>query len=127
MNQKPSAASIQGRKPIDRSLSPAAAAVSVWAHLKNLWVMSAVKVGRDGERAFFNDNEYELLLLTNRTVKIRTRGKLQESHIYVPLENVRSYEALGDESVHTRIKAASRESSTGAGETTEDNREDGER
>lgn len=112
------------KKIANKYVTPNTIPIGVWLLLKSVWVAQAVKVGGDGERVFYGDKDYEILLLTNRTVKIRTRGRKSEAHVYVPLENIRSFEALNDTSAHDRIKAASAASTAGVGEEGEDNSAD---
>ena len=90
--------------PARRPLLP----VAVWAQLKSINLKDAVKCGNINEKFYFDTKEFLILLLTNRTVKIKNRDR-SDYHCYVPLENVRSFQVERDLQFERRIEKASDE------------------
>lgn len=77
--------------------------VGVWAKIESLRVNVAVRIGTNSERTFFSSKEFNMLLLTNRTVRIKSRGNTNVVHAYVPLENVCYYSVELDAAFEARF------------------------
>lgn len=96
------------RRPGRRPTLP----VGVWANLASVKVKDAVRVGSESERIFFPAETYELQLLTNRTIKIKSRAK-ESNHCYVPLENVGCFQVERDAAFERRFEKTGGKSSEG--------------
>lgn len=76
--------------------------IGIWAQAQCASVVKAVKCGSENEKNFFSEPNYQILILTNRTVKIRSRNK-PENHLYAPFENISSYQLMRDVNFERRL------------------------
>lgn len=87
-------------RPSRRPLLP----VGVWARLEGVRCKrdGAVKIGNKSEQLWFHTKDYDMLLLTNRTIRVVDRATNQ--HAYVPCENVAYFHVLKDAAFERRFE-----------------------
>ena len=79
--------------------------VQIWAEVKSVHLRSSAKCGGESDKVFYTSEAYTMLFLTNRTIKV-TSKRNKENSMYVPLENVGSFQVLRDESFKQRIESS---------------------
>lgn len=94
-----------GRGVPGRPMSAPPLPVGVWATLKSLKLVNTARMPNGTEKLWYSAPDYKILLLTNRTVKIRDVARAVS--VYTPLENVVSYEIDGGSAFEDRIQQES--------------------
>lgn len=80
--------------------------VGVWAKLQQIKLRNPVRVGEEAEKNFFMEKDYDIIILTNRTIRIKLKSPRQ-GHVYTPLENVIYYQVTKDAAFEKRFQEAS--------------------
>lgn len=92
--------------------------VGVWAKLASIKTYSPVRVGEESEKNFFMSRDYDIIILTNRTVRIKQKFP-KRGHVYTPLENIVYYQVNADAAFEQRFQESSNESAPGIEAPTE--------
>lgn len=82
--------------------------VAAWGKAKSCRFVTAVRMGKKGDQTFVTDEHYDLVLMTNRMMRIADKSR--SFCVYVPLENIGYFEVDPNTPYERGFQAIVRES-----------------
>jgi hypothetical protein len=97
--------------------------VAAWGKAKSCRFVTAVRMGKKGDQTFIVDEYYDMVLMTNRMMRISDKSKT--FCVYVPLENIGYFEVDPNTPYERGFQAIVRESAKREAEASGASAEDG--